>query len=181
MNKWLTLLLCAVLTLTIAIAGPASASLQDDHYDGNIFALYGGNGSLVPPRSNLAQSLRIDRPAMLVFYLDDSSDCKLYTPVINQVQAFYGRAITIIPVAVDSLNLDRDNYAPTDEANYYRGLVPQTVLIAGNGDVLLDQAGILAYDAIDQPLRQYFDLPAPSPDDPQFRNPYETQINEFNP
>jgi hypothetical protein len=52
-----------VLVLAIAVASPASANLQDDHYDGNIFVLYGGNGSLVPPRSNLAQSLQINRPS----------------------------------------------------------------------------------------------------------------------
>ncbi|NET54244.1 MAG: thioredoxin family protein, partial [Merismopedia sp. SIO2A8] len=33
---------------------PALAGLDDDRFDGNIFALYGGNGSLVPPRITLA-------------------------------------------------------------------------------------------------------------------------------
>jgi len=50
---------------------PALASI-DDRFDGNIFVLYGGNGSLVPPKVTLAKSLAGDRPTLLVFYVDDS-------------------------------------------------------------------------------------------------------------
>jgi len=35
----------------------ALASINDDRFDGNIFVLYGGNGSLVPPKVTLAKSL----------------------------------------------------------------------------------------------------------------------------
>ncbi|MFN6069202.1 MAG: thioredoxin family protein, partial [Pseudanabaena sp.] len=38
-------------------AQPVQAKLTDDSYDGNIFALYGGNGSIVPPRITLDKSL----------------------------------------------------------------------------------------------------------------------------
>ena len=44
-------LLCAI-TL---IGAPVQASLCDS-YDGNIYALYAGNGSLVPPATTLADS-----------------------------------------------------------------------------------------------------------------------------
>jgi len=53
------------------------ASLTDDHFEGNIFVLYGGNGSLVPPKVTLAKSLA-GTDQLLVFYVDDSSDCKQY-------------------------------------------------------------------------------------------------------
>ena len=33
----------------LLIASPAEAARDTDSYDGNIFALYAGNGSLVPP------------------------------------------------------------------------------------------------------------------------------------
>jgi hypothetical protein len=102
-------------------------------------------------------------------------------PVINQVQAFYGRSLSIIPVTVDSITAAQDQYAPQQEGGYYRGLVPQTVLISGDGDVLLDEVGILPYETIDNSLRELFDLPAPEPGTERFRNPYDTQINEFNP
>ena len=56
----------------------ALAALDDDRFDGNIFALYAGNGSLVPPRVTLTESMNQGRPSLLVFFLDDSKDCKKY-------------------------------------------------------------------------------------------------------
>ena len=44
------------LGLLLGQSSPAHASLNDDSFDGNIFALYAGNGSLVPPRVTLADS-----------------------------------------------------------------------------------------------------------------------------
>lgn len=42
-----------LVALLIALTGwfspPASALLNDDRYDGNIFALYGANGGMIPP------------------------------------------------------------------------------------------------------------------------------------
>jgi hypothetical protein len=99
-------------------AQPVQARLTDDSFDGNIFALYGGNGSIVPPRINLAQSLEKGRAAMLVFYVDDSSDCKLFSPILNLAQGFYGKTVSLIAVSVDSLDLQKKNYAPTEEAYY---------------------------------------------------------------
>ena len=75
------LLLIVVIGLLWA-PGPAAASLENDGYDGNIFALYAGNGSLVPPRSSLAQSLADHRVAVVVYYLDDSSVSKQFAPVV---------------------------------------------------------------------------------------------------
>ena len=33
----------------VLVVSPVQAVLNDDRYDGNIYALYAGNGSLVPP------------------------------------------------------------------------------------------------------------------------------------
>ncbi len=85
----------------------AQASLQDDRFDGNIFALYAGNGSLVPPRMPLSQAIAEHRPSLLVFYLDDSRDCKQFASVVSQLQAPYGRAVEFIPVNADTLLGDR--------------------------------------------------------------------------
>ena len=173
---------CLVLILLVSILGfstSASASLNDDRYDGNIFALYGGNGSLIPPRVSLEMSLNdLKRPALLVFYVDDSSDCKLYTPLLNQVQAFYGKTVSIIPVIVDSLDLDSPA-DPTKEAYYYRGFVPQTVLVSSNREVILDLEGKPTFETLEIPIRQTLNLP-PKVTTPQ-RDVKVKQINEVNP
>ena len=82
---------------------PALAGIKDDTYDGNIFVIYAGNGSLVPSKETLAQTLAEHKPAILTFYVDDSSDCKKYAIAISRVQAFYGRAAEIIPINVDTI------------------------------------------------------------------------------
>ena len=133
------------------------AGLNDDKYDGNIFVLYAGNGSLVPSRESLADALKQKRPALLVFYLDDSSDCKQYATVVSRLQAPYGRAATFIPINIDSLPL-KSKYEPTEPAYYYKGLVPQTVLIDQKGKVVLNETGQLPYERVDDVFRQVFDL-----------------------
>jgi hypothetical protein len=67
--------LCLTLSLGLLMAvSPAWANIEDDRFDGNIFALYGSNGSLVPPRVTLAESFQRSKPALLVFFLDDSRE-----------------------------------------------------------------------------------------------------------
>ena len=136
---------------------PALASLTDDRYEGNIFVLYGGNGSLVPAKTNLAASLTQKKPALLVFYLDDSRDCKQFAIVVSQLQAFYGRAASFVPVNVDTLRPDI-NYPPTEPGYYYKGLVPQTVLIDQAGEVAFDAEGKVSFEQVDDVLRKVFDL-----------------------
>jgi hypothetical protein len=175
--------LCLVLIFMVGILGlsnPASASLNDDRYDGNIFALYGGNGSLIPPRVTLAQSLNdLNRPALLVFYVDDSYDSKLYTPLLNQVQAFYGKTISIIPVIADSLDLNQPTTDPTQEVYYFKGVVPQTVLINSDRQVVFNQEGKPSFESLEIPIRQVLNLP-PKVTIPQ-RDVKAKQINEVNP
>jgi len=135
----------------------ALAGLNDDKFDGNIFALYAGNGSLVPPRVTLAESLQRGKPALLVFYLDDSRDCKQYATVVSQLQAPYGRVTDFLPISIDSLPL-KSKYKPTEPGYYYEGLVPQTVLIDQKGKVVLNETGQLPYERVDDAFRQVFDL-----------------------
>lgn len=172
--------LICVMAIVVSFALPANAILKDDHYDGSIFALYGGNGSIVPPKFSLAKSLSLGRPSLLAFYVDDSYDCKLYTPVLNDMQAFYGKAVSIIPISVDSFDIANNKYQPTEEPYYYKGFVPQTVLISAEGKVLFDQEGKPNFDDIEEALKQIPGLPSPDPKLLQ-RKKLARPINEVNP
>jgi hypothetical protein len=155
---------------------PAIAGMNDDNFDGNIFVLYGGNGSLVPPRVTLADSMkRGEKPALLVFYVDDSSDCKQFATVVSQLQAPYGRAANFIPVDVDTLS-GKSSYTPTESGYYYKGLVPQTVLIDQKGKVVFDEVGQVAYEQVDDAFRKVFDL-LPRSESVELKR---RNINEFN-
>lgn len=150
--------LIAIFGCLLLLGTPSAlAGLNDDKFDGNVFVLYGGNGSLVPPRVTLAESLKRERPALLVFYVDDSSDCKQYASVISQLQSPYGREANFIPVAVDSIPI-KSTYTPSEPGYYYEGLVPQTVLINQKGKVVLNETGQLAYERVDDAFREVFDL-----------------------
>ena len=135
----------------------ANADLNNDRYDGNIFVVYAGNGSLVPARATLKQALAEHKPALLAFYVDDSSDSKKYAIVVSRVQEFYGRAIEIIPVNVDTF-IPKETDSPTDPAYYYSGSVPQVVVFNKSGQVLLNKKGQVPYEEIDDKLREVFDL-----------------------
>ena len=129
------LLLCLALW-----SQPAEAALTTNSYDGNIYALYAGNGSLVPPRSTLEQALAEQRPAVLVYYLDDASASKQFAPVVSELQRLWGNSIELIPLATDPLQ-DRADAGPSDPAHYWTGVVPQVVVLASDGSVLLNRSG----------------------------------------
>ncbi|MEA5504939.1 thylakoid membrane photosystem I accumulation factor [Halotia wernerae UHCC 0503] len=149
------LLLLAFLLITST--QPAFAGIDDDVYNGNIFVVYAGNGSLVPPRETLAQSLAEHKPIFLAFYVDDSSDCKKYAISISQVQEFYGRAAEIIPINVDTIP-PKQTYEPTEPGYYYSGAVPQVVVFNQSGQVVLNKKGQVPYEEIDDKFREVFDL-----------------------
>ncbi|PZU92465.1 MAG: thioredoxin family protein [Pseudanabaena sp.] len=188
-QKYLNLIFCVAIASCLSVVTflgiafgdmqSAQAKLTDDSYDGNIFALYGGNGSIVPPRISLAQSLQQGRAAMLVFYVDDSADCKRFSPILNLAQGFYGKNLSLIAVSVDSLDLQKKEYAPTDEAYYYKGTVPQTVLISGDGKVGFDREGLFGFEDLDTAIRDLLNLPD-APPELKFRNT-DKAINEVNP
>lgn len=139
------------------LTSPALASINDDRYEGNIFILFGGNGSLIPPRMDLATSLKRGKPAILVFYVDDSSDCKQFSGLVTRVQEFYGKAASIIPVSVDSF-VEQAQYSPKEPAYYYSGVVPETVILDQKGKVVYDGKGQVPFEEIDDVLRKVFDL-----------------------
>ena len=151
-------LVLAVMTIAVlTFSNPALAGLKDDRYDGEIFALYAGNGSLVPPKVKLEDSFNKRKPALMVFYTDDSSDSKQFSSVVSQLQAFYGRATDFLPIRVDSLPT-KEKYDPTEPGYYYKGFVPQTVLFNQSGKVVFDGKGNVAYEQVDDVFRTVFDL-----------------------
>ena len=157
-GRWAIALLIALWSLVLPwTTHPAIAGLTDDKYDGNIFALYAGNGSLVPPRVDLAQSIKGQKPALVVFYVDDSADCKQFTTVVSQLQAPYGRAANFIPVMADSILPERD-YTPQDAGYYFEGSVPQTLVFNSDGEVVFNEVGNVTYEAVDDVMRKIFDL-----------------------
>jgi thiol-disulfide isomerase/thioredoxin len=152
-SKCFLLLVC----LFVISMQPASAGIKDDRYDGNIFVVYAGNGSLVPSKETLAQTLAEHKPAVVTFYVEDSRDCKQYAPVVSQMQAFYGRAAEIIPISVDTILGDK-TYEPTEPGYYYGGSVPQVVIFDKSGKVVLNEKGQVPFEKIDDKFREIFDL-----------------------
>lgn len=136
---------------------PALAGLKDDHFDGNIFVLYAGNGSLVPPKVTLAASLERDKPTLLVFYVDNSSDCKQYATVVSRLQSFYGRAADFLAVNVDNIP-PKLTYTPTEPGYYYEGVVPQILVFNKSGEVVLNKKGLVPFEQVDDVLREVFNL-----------------------
>ncbi|MCW6038579.1 thylakoid membrane photosystem I accumulation factor [Spirulina subsalsa FACHB-351] len=180
-NIWQTIGQKSLLSLLIgAIAlfcwvAPAWANLDDDRYDGNMFVIYAGNGSLVPPSTSLADSLKQQRPAIVVFYVDDSRDCKQYAIIVSRMQEYYGRAASIIPISVDALPV-KDRYEPNEPGYYYQGGVPQTVIFDQEGKVRLNEVGIIAYEKADDVLREIFNL-LPRSESVELKR---RTLNEFN-
>ncbi|MEL6814822.1 MAG: thylakoid membrane photosystem I accumulation factor [Cyanobacteria bacterium J06598_3] len=138
-------------------SAPALAELNDDNYDGNIFALYAGNGSIVPPRFNLAQSFKQDKPTLLFFYVDDSRDSKRFSSVVSQLQAPYGREANFVAIAADSVPV-KDTYETNEAGYYFKGAVPQTVLFDRDNTLIFNEVGQVPYETIDDKLREVFDL-----------------------
>lgn len=136
----------------------ALAGINDDSFEGNVFVLYAGNASLLPPRVTFDKSLEQNEKAtLLVYYVDDSRDCKQYAPVVSRLQAFYGRATNIIPVSVDTIAI-KSTYTQTEPGYYYEGVVPQVVVFNQAGKIVLNQKGQVPYEQIDDTLREVFDL-----------------------
>jgi thiol-disulfide isomerase/thioredoxin len=170
-----SLAIALILSCLLLFPTSALASLNDDHYDGNIFPLYAGNGSLVPPKVTLAQSFQRSNPTLLFFYVDDSSDCKQFAPVISQLDAFYGRVADLIAINVDAIPV-KASYEPTEPGYYYRGYVPQVVVFNQTGEVVLNEQGAVPFETVDDVMRQVFDL-LPRSQSVELRR---RQANEFN-
>ena len=152
-------LLSCVLALLMLVS-PAQAVLNDDNYDGNIYALYAGNGSLVPPANTLEETLAEQRTAVIVYYLDDSAVSKRFAPVVSELQRLWGRGIDLLPLTIDPLQ-GRQPTGAADPATYWRGQIPQVVVIDPQGEVVFDQDGQVSLVAINEAISRATGLPAP--------------------
>ena len=165
-----TALLLLLLSWLAGPAGPAFASLDNDHYDGNIFALYAGNGSLVPPRTTLAEAIAAHRVAVVIYYLDDSSVSKRFAPVVSELQRIWGNSIELIPLVTDPLlpgggkagGQASSSLAVGDPSRYWSGLVPQVVVLNSEGQPVFDASGQVEIDAINAALSAATGLPLPA-------------------
>ncbi len=155
-QQFLSRCLLLVICLLLVNMHPAIAGINDDNYEGNIYVLYAGNGSMVPPKSTLAQSFDNHKPVVVVFYVDDSSDCKQYASVVSRFQEFYGRATEIMPINVDSIT--SPTYTSREVGYYYKGYVPQVVVFNQAGEVVLNEKGQVPYEKVDDSLRKVFGL-----------------------
>jgi hypothetical protein len=177
--RWIRAKSVVVLTffLVALLAWPtgAMASLENDHYDGNIFALYAGNGSLVPPRLTLAEALNDHRVTLLVYYLDDSAVSKRFAGVVSELQRVWGNSIELMPLVTDPLQ-GREDRGPTDPLHYWRGVVPQVVVLGQEGQVMLDAPGQVEIDTIHAALSRATGLPLP----PSSSERRMTSFNELN-
>ncbi len=155
------LMLAVLMAWGLALAAePAQAALNTNSYDGNIYALYAGNGSLVPPRNSLAQTLAAHRPAALIFYLDDDSSSKQFAPVVSELQRLWGNNIELIPMVSDPLQ-NRPDAGSGDPAHYWKGLVPQVVVLGKAGEVLLDASGQVPLENINEAISKATGIPLP--------------------
>jgi hypothetical protein len=77
--------------------------------------------------------------------------------VISQLQAPYGRVTNFTPIMPDSTPV-QDDYEPTEPGYYFTGAVPQTVVLDGSGAVRFNEVGTVSYEAIDDVMRDIFDL-----------------------
>lgn len=159
MTALLIRFIAVVLSLVVMVS-PAQAIRETDSYDGNIFALYAGNGSLVPPAVTLADSQQAGRTSVIVYYLDDSRTSKAFSPSVSELQRLWGNSVDLLPLTTDALQ-GRTNSDRTDPAHYWHGIVPQVVVIDGNGQVLLDEDGQVPLEHINSAISQATGIPAP--------------------
>ena len=160
MRPVLRSLIAAGLCLLL-LASTAEAARDTDSYDGNIFALYAGNGSLVPPATTLKDALENARTSVIVFYLDDSSTSKIFAPVVSELQRLWGREVDLLPLTTDAFQGD-NSQDPADPATYWHGTIPQVVVINGEGTVLLDQDGQGPLEAINAAISTATGIEAPA-------------------
>ena len=156
--KFLMIILIAlIISFQLWGVKAVNAGINDDRFDGNIYVVYAGNGSLVPSKVAFADALKREAPIILVYYLDDSRDCKQFAIVVSRMQEFYGKAAYLIPVSVDSFQ-NKASYATNETGYYYQGVVPQTVVLDQKGKTVYNGKGVVPFEEIDNALRKVFSL-----------------------
>ena len=137
--------------LFILSVSPVYSARETDSYDGNIYPIYAGNGSLVPPQSTLSESLKNERTSVLVFYLDDSATSKQFAPVVSGIKLLWSSYVDLIPLSIDEFDND-EKKTLQDPGYYWHGKIPQTVILDGKGNVLLDKEGQVSFDDINNAI-----------------------------
>ena len=132
---------------------PVYGSRISDSYDGNIFPIYAGNGSLVPPQTSLKESIQNKRVSILFFYLDDSADSKALAPVIAGLDLIWKNNIDIIPLTTDELQ-NKDFTDPLEEGFYWNGYIPQTIILDETGSVKFDKNGLVDLDEVNKVISE---------------------------
>jgi|GEM_PF-3170944 len=154
----LVVMIGCLLSLGIGQSEAAIAGINDDEFDGNIFILYASNAALVPPKVNLVTAMQKEIPTLIMFYTDDSQECKQNALVLTQLQAEYKRQLNFMPMMVDAIDTQRD-YDATDARYYYNGqFVPQFVLVDATGKAVLDHDGMMSFAELDEPVRDLLGL-----------------------
>tara|TARA_Y100000589_G_C26979815_1_gene558079 strand:- start:150 stop:710 length:561 start_codon:yes stop_codon:yes gene_type:complete len=170
--------LFAIINLFLSIILPSYASRITDSYDGNIFPIYAGNGSIVPPQTTLKESIKNKRVSLLFFYLDDSSDSKALAPIISGLDLIWRNNIDIIALTTDELQ-NNSKFTPEEEGYYWNGYIPQTVVIDDKGDVRFDKNGLIDIDKINKVISEIKNIDL---DDQSFSveifNEYNSTISE---
>ena len=129
---------------------PAIASRDTNSYDGNIFPIYAGNGSIVPPQTTIKESLKNGRVSVLFFYLDDSSDCKAMAPIISGLDLIWKNNIDLIALTTDELQSNSLKLDKNQPNYYWNGLIPQTIILDGKGEVKFDKNGMVNIDDLNK-------------------------------
>ncbi len=159
---------------------PVYGSRITDSYDGNIFPIYAGNGSLVPPQTSLKESIQNKRVSILFFYLDDSADSKALAPVIAGLDLIWKNNIDIIPLTTDELQ-NKVYTDPLEEGFYWNGYIPQTIILDETGSVKFDKTGQLDLDEVNKVISEIKGIKL---EDSSFTvesfNEYNSQISKKN-
>ena len=137
------------LSILFFLNSPLNAARTTDSYDGNIFPIYAGNGSIVPPQTSLKDSIENERISILFFYLDDSADSKAVVPIISGLDLIWRNSIDIIAITTDELQGKEFNNK-TEEGYYWNGYIPQTVLIDDKGNKKYDKNGSVDIDEVNK-------------------------------
>ena len=159
MFNLIKIILIFLLTL-LCFNSPTFAALDNDDYEGNIFTIVTGNGALVPPSTTLSESLNNKRTAVLVFYLDDSRTSKQFAPVVSGIKLLWPSQIDLIPLTTDELQNKLTN-DPKDPAYYWKGKIPQVVVLNGEGQVILSEEGQVPIETINQAISKATGLETP--------------------
>ena len=169
MKKIINFIVSLVIIFTLNIY-PASAARDTNSYDGNIYPIYAGNGSLVPPPNSLSDSLKNKRTSVIVYYLDDTSSSKEFAPVVSGIKLLWSSAIDLLPLTTDEIQ-GKETSDKSNPAYYWHGNIPQVVILSGDGEVLLDEEGQVSIDQINEAISKSTGLNIPE---------FEITIKSFN-